>query len=119
MTKDEAIKLIESCNGDVCGFSVNIISKEDIYCNCDMRTINNFDKLSDDKKEKMMSDIANELKKENFDACDAYVACLGHLKKEKYGEIEIITKNIEVSDTKITFTKEYWDKSETQVINLN
>jgi hypothetical protein len=63
-------------------------------------------------------DKHNELKKENFDACDAYVACLGHLKKEKYGEIEIITKNIEVNDTKITFTKEYWDKSETQVINL-
>ena len=62
MTKEEAIKFIESCNGDVCGFSVNVISKEDIYCNCDMRTINNFNELSDDKKEKMMSDIADELK---------------------------------------------------------
>lgn len=63
-------------------------------------------------------DKHNELKKENFDACDAYVACLGHLNKEKYGEVEINTNNIIVTDKKITFTKKYWDRIETQTINL-
>ena len=70
MTKEEAIKLIESCEG-ACGFSVNIICSEDIYCNCDTRTINNFEELSVEKKEEVLSKLADELK-------DTYEECHFH-----------------------------------------
>jgi hypothetical protein len=63
-------------------------------------------------------DKHNELKKENFDACDAYVACLGYINKEKYGEIDIEAKIIEVSDDKIKFTKKFWDKSYDLTISI-
>lgn len=63
-------------------------------------------------------DKNNELKKENFDACDAYVACIGLLNKEKYGELEILTSDVKKENDKIIFTKEYWNKKETQTINL-
>ncbi len=63
-------------------------------------------------------DKNNELKKENFDACDAYVACVGFLNKEKYGELDILTNNVKKENNKITFTKEYWGKTEEQTINL-
>ena len=63
-------------------------------------------------------DKHGELNKENFDACDAYVACLGYLKKEKYGEIDVKSKNIKILDNKYSFEKLYWDKNEYVTITL-
>lgn len=63
-------------------------------------------------------DKNNNLKKENFDACDAYVACLGLLNKEKYGELEVTASNIKKEEGKITFSKQYWDRDEKQTIIL-
>lgn len=63
-------------------------------------------------------DKHNELKKENFDACDAYVACLGLLNKEKYGDIEITTSDIQIQENKLSFIKHYWDKQVEQIISL-
>ena len=63
-------------------------------------------------------DKHGELKKENFDACDAYVACLGYLRKEKYGEIDVKSKNIKILDNKYSFEKLYWDKNEYVTITL-
>lgn len=63
-------------------------------------------------------DKHNELKKENFDACDAYVACLGYLNKEKNGELDIDIKDLIIENNKITFKKVYWGKEEQQIVNL-
>ena len=63
-------------------------------------------------------DKHHELKKENFDACDAYVACLGLLNKEKYGEMLFHTSNIKVENDKIIFKKKYWDKEEESIITI-
>ena len=59
-----------------------------------------------------------ELKKENFDACDAYVACLGLLNKEKYGDINPIYSNLNIKDNSIEYTVSYWDVSEKKTIFL-
>ena len=67
---------------------------------------------------KWLYDKHHTLKKENFDACDAYVACIGLLNKEKYGEISIKTHDIIIHKDKITFTKEFWNKKEQQTITL-
>lgn len=63
-------------------------------------------------------DKNNELKKENFDACDAYVACLGLMKKEKHGELEVTSSNIIKENNKIIFDKNYWNITEKQTISL-
>ncbi len=55
-------------------------------------------------------DKKDELKKENFDACDAYVACLGYLNKEKYGELKIQTNNVQITENNISFQMKYWDR---------
>lgn len=58
-----------------------------------------------------------ELKKENFDACDAYVACLGFINKEKYGELDFKINNIVTSENKnIEYNISYWDKNEQRII---
>ena len=51
-----------------------------------------------------------ELKKENFDATDAYVACLGFLNKQKYGDLNLKIKNIKEIDKGIEYDVLYWDK---------
>ena len=51
-----------------------------------------------------------ELKKENFDASDAYVACLGYLNKEKYGELDMRVENIQEIDKGIKYDVVYWNK---------
>ena len=61
-------------------------------------------------------DKKGELKKENFDACDAYVACLGMINKEKYGDVEPIATNINVEEDKITYDVNFWGKVDTRVI---
>lgn len=62
-------------------------------------------------------DKKGELKKENFDACDAYVALLGWLNKQRYGELEFSCEIIgEANDGKgtreIVYNIKYWDKVE-------
>lgn len=57
-------------------------------------------------------DSNGDIKKENFDACDAYVACIGFLKKEKYGEPNFETSNIKINDKEIEYDVKYWDKIE-------
>ena len=60
-----------------------------------------------------------ELKKENFDACDAYVAVLGQLNKEKYGEIEFKVSNIGAVEPsqenqikgRIDYDVSYWNRT--------
>ena len=51
-----------------------------------------------------------ELKKENFDASDAYVACLGYLNQEKYGELDMRVENIQEIDKGIKYDVVYWNK---------
>ena len=62
MTKEEAIKYIESFYDEFCGFSVNVVSSEDIYVNCNDETIKRFDNLSNDRKGEVLSEIADDLK---------------------------------------------------------
>lgn len=64
-------------------------------------------------------DKSGELKKENFDACDAYVAVYGFLNKQKHGELKFTTSiNGESNDGKgtmsISYDVHYWDKSESR-----
>lgn len=51
-----------------------------------------------------------ELKKENFDACDAYVATLGFINKEKHGVLEPKVEDIVKEGDKIKFNIKIWDK---------
>ena len=60
-----------------------------------------------------------ELKKENFDASDSYVACLGYLNKTKYGEMVFKVSNIKESKGKIDYDLEYWDRKEHRQTRLN
>lgn len=52
----------------------------------------------------------NELKKENFDASDAAICCLGYLNKEKYGVVEPKIINSIQNENEITYTVSIWDK---------
>ena len=52
-----------------------------------------------------------ELKRENFDATDAYVACLGYINREKYGELEFSTSNITEVPHGIEYDVTFWDKT--------
>lgn len=56
-------------------------------------------------------DKKGELKKENFDATDSYVACLGYLNKLRKGDIEFKILNIEEFENKIEYDVNYWDKT--------
>jgi hypothetical protein len=53
-----------------------------------------------------------ELKKENFDACDAYVACLGHVHKKRYGEPDFKITDIKEVEDGIEYKVNYWDRVE-------
>jgi hypothetical protein len=62
-------------------------------------------------------DKKGELKKENFDACDAYVAVLGHLNMQKYGELnftveELGAKNEPGNAIIVDYNVHYWDRVE-------
>lgn len=57
-------------------------------------------------------DKNGKLKKENFDATDSYVACLGYLNKQKRGEISFNTDNIQESNGRIEYDIIYWGKKE-------
>lgn len=66
-----------------------------------------------------------ELKKENFDACDSYVAFLGFLNKKRYGELsfssEIVSEAENVNDTTkiISYIIRYWDKEDKRTTYIN
>lgn len=60
-----------------------------------------------------------ELKKENFDASDAYVACLGYLNKEKYGELDMRVENIQEIDKGIKYDVVYWNKRLSRITYCN
>lgn len=53
-----------------------------------------------------------ELKKENFDACDAYVACLGYVNKKRYGEPDFKITDIKEVEDGIEYKVNYWDRVE-------
>lgn len=57
-------------------------------------------------------DKKGELKKENFDATDAYVACFGQLNKERYGEPNFNVSNISETQGTVEFDVSYWGKTE-------
>lgn len=72
-----------------------------------------------------VTDKEGELKKENFDATDSYVACLGWINLQKHGPLEFSTGNIkhyEINggeDTVIEFDVQYWDRTEHRKIYCN
>ena len=85
-----------------------------------------------DKVAKLFPDIEwvydkkGELKKENFDASDSYVACLGYLNHKKYGELDMKAENISASastdpeiSTKIEYDVKYWDKTEHRITYID
>lgn len=61
-------------------------------------------------------DKKGELKKMNFDACDAYVAVLGLMNKTRYGSLEFKVDNIreceEDSSKVVLYNVFYWDRVE-------
>ena len=57
-------------------------------------------------------DKNGELKKENFDATDSYVACLGQMNKERHGELTFTSDNIKIEENKVEYDVLYWDKKE-------
>lgn len=66
----------------------------------------------------------DELKKENFDACDAYVAVLGYLNKKRYGELNFSSEIVgEANDGKgtreIIYEIKYWNKVEKRKTYVN
>lgn len=69
-------------------------------------------------------DKKGDLKKENFDACDAYVALLGWLNKQRYGELSFSSDIISESNDgngniEIHYIVKYWDKEEERKTYIN
>ena len=60
-----------------------------------------------------------ELVKQNFDASDAYVACLGQINKERYGELNQVSDNIKMEGDKIEYDVLYWGKKEHRITYIN
>ena len=60
-----------------------------------------------------------ELVKQNFDASDAYVACLGQINKERYGELNQVSDNIKKEGDKIEYDVLYWGKKEHRITYVN
>lgn len=60
-----------------------------------------------------------ELVKQNFDASDAYVACLGQINKERYGELNQVSDNIKMNGDKIEYDVLYWGKKEHRITYIN
>ena len=61
-------------------------------------------------------DKKGELRKENFDACDAYACLLGWLNRERYGELEfkseIVGESNANGEIEINYDVSYWDRVE-------
>lgn len=59
------------------------------------------------------------LKKENYDACDAYVACLGQLNKERHGgDLSMKLVSMEVDGDKVDYVVELWGEKKNRTIYL-
>lgn len=56
-----------------------------------------------------------DLVKQNFDASDSYVACLGQINKERYGELNQVASNITKDENKIEYDVLYWGKKEHRI----
>jgi hypothetical protein len=63
-------------------------------------------------------DKNGEFKKENFDSCDAFVACIGLLNMQRYQNFSPIISNIEDHGNYITYQMNYWDQSEIKKITF-
>lgn len=59
-----------------------------------------------------------DLKKENFDASDSYVAALGSINKERYGDLDFSVSNVKVHDNEITYDLKYWNRDFNRKIYL-
>lgn len=57
-------------------------------------------------------DKKGELKKENFDATDSYVACYGYLNRVRHGALDFKITNIKEVEDGIEYDVSYWDKTE-------
>ena len=57
-------------------------------------------------------DKNDKLKEENFDATDSYVAALGFVNKQKYGELLFTVSNIVIDKEKVNYDAHYWGKTE-------
>lgn len=68
---------------------------------------------------KWIYDKKGELKKENFDASDALVTCLAVRNIDKYGELNLETSNLSITDKKITYEVKYWNKTIKKEITLD
>lgn len=53
-----------------------------------------------------------DLKKENFDATDAYVAGLGQIHKERFGDLKLVSSNIKINGLLAQYDTHYWNKTE-------
>lgn len=60
-------------------------------------------------------DKKGELRKENYDATDSYVAVLGYMHKLKNGELKFNIDNIQESEGKIEYDVHYWNKTEHRI----
>lgn len=63
-------------------------------------------------------DKNGELKKENFDATDSYVALLGQMNMDKYGELNPTISNIQINDKVVNFDINYWNEKHNTTIHL-
>ena len=64
-------------------------------------------------------DKNGELKKENFDANDALIACLGYIHRKNYGELDFNVSNIESKDeNNVSYELTYWNKKFLKEISL-
>jgi len=66
----------------------------------------------------------DELKKENFDACDAYVAVLGFMNKKRFGELSFSSEIVGESNDgngnrEIDYIIKYWNKEEQRKTYVN
>lgn len=59
-----------------------------------------------------------ELKKENFDAIDSYVACIGQINKEKNGILDFKSENVKIDGNKVEYDVKYWNKTEHRITYL-
>lgn len=65
----------------------------------------------------------NDFKKENFDACDSLVCCLGYSNLKKYGELTPKIENTIIEEfdgvCDITYTMKIWDKTIEKKIKIS
>ena len=64
-------------------------------------------------------DKHGELKKENFNTADSFIAALGFLNKERYGVLNFQITNIVKTEEGYVYDISYWDKTHTKEIYLS